>query len=214
MRVVIAEDAVLLREGLTRLISDTGMEVVAGVGDGPGLVAAVVAHRPDVAIVAVRMPPDTATMGCGRPWRREPGYRTVPSSCSRSMWRSATPPNCLRPTPAGVGYLLKERVADVAEFLAAVRQVAAGGTVFDPEVVRQLVARRRRAARLDALTAREREVLALMAEGRSNAAIAERLVISEGAVEKHVTSIFGKLDLPPTETDHRRVLAVLTFLRG
>jgi len=114
----------------------------------------------------------------------------------------------------GVGYLLKERVADVAEFLAAVRQVAAGGTVFDPEVVRQLVARRRRAERLDALTAREREVLALMAEGRSNAAIAERLVISDGAVEKHVTSIFGKLDLPPTEADHRRVLAVLTFLRG
>jgi DNA-binding NarL/FixJ family response regulator len=214
MRVVIAEDAVLLREGLTRLISDAGMEVVAGVGDGPGLVAAVVAHRPDVAIVDVRMPPGYGDDGL----RAAVAARAQVPDCAIVVLsqyveeRYAT--ELLEADARGIGYLLKERVADVAEFLAAVRQVAAGGTVFDPEVVRQLVARRRRAERLDALTAREREVLALMAEGRSNAAIAERLVISEGAVEKHVTSIFGKLGLPPTEADHRRVLAVLTFLRG
>jgi DNA-binding NarL/FixJ family response regulator len=214
MRVVIAEDTVLLREGLTRLLADAGMEVVAGVGDGPGLVAAVVTYRPDVAIVDVRMPPGYGDEGL----RAAVAARVQVPDCAIVVLsqyveeRYAT--ELLAAGARGVGYLLKERVADVAEFLAAVRQVAAGGIVFDPEVVRQLVARRRRAERLDALTAREREVLALMAEGRSNVAIAERLVISEGAVEKHVTSIFGKLGLPQTEADHRRVLAVLTFLRG
>jgi DNA-binding NarL/FixJ family response regulator len=214
MRVVIAEDAVLLREGLTRLLADAGMEVVAGVGDGPGLIAAVVTHRPDVAIVDVRMPPGYGDEGL----RAAVAARSQVPDCAIVVLsqyveeRYAT--ELLEADARGVGYLLKERVADVADFLAAVRQVAAGGTIFDPEVVRQLVARRRRTERLDALTAREREVLALMAEGRSNTAIAERLVISDGAVEKHITSIFGKLGLPPTEADHRRVLAVLTFLRG
>jgi DNA-binding NarL/FixJ family response regulator len=213
MRVVIAEDSVLLREGIARLLSDAGMEVVARVGDGPGLIAAIEAHRPEVSIVDVRMPPSFRDEGLRAAMdarRRVPGSPVLVLS-QYVEERYAT--ELIASGAEGVGYLLKERVADVGDFVAAVRQVAGGGTVLDPEVVTQLVTRRRRGDRLESLTEREREVLALMAEGRSNTAIADRLYVSEGTVEKHVTSIFGKLGLPATEADHRRVLAVLTYLQ-
>jgi DNA-binding NarL/FixJ family response regulator len=214
MRVVIAEDAVLLREGLARLLADAGDEVVARVGDGPSLVAAVEEYRPDVSIVDVRMPPsfrDEGLRAAIEARRRVPGSPIlVLSQYVEEQYAT----ELLASGSEGVGYLLKERVADVADFIAAVRRVAAGGTVLDPEVIAQLVVRRRRNDRLNTLSEREREVLALMAEGRSNSAIAETLVIGDGTVEKHVTSIFNKLGLAPTENDHRRVLAVLTYLRG
>ena len=214
MRVVIAEDSVLLREGIARLLTDAGCEVVARVADGPALVAAIEEHRPDVAIVDVRMPPsfrDEGLRAAIEARRRVPGSAVlVLSQYVEEQYAG----ELLESGAEGVGYLLKDRVADVADFLAAVRQVAAGGTVLDPEVVAQLVVRRRRNDRLEALTEREREVLALMAEGRSNTAIAEALVVSDGTVEKHVSSIFAKLNLSQTETDHRRVLAVLAYLRS
>jgi len=214
MRVVIAEDSVLLREGIARLLVDAGAEVVAAVGDGPGLVAAVEAERPDVAIVDVRMPPgfrDEGLRAAIAARERVPGSPVlVLSQYVEERYAS----ELLASGTEGVGYLLKDRVADVGDFLAAVRQVAGGGTVLDPEVVAQLVARRRRNDRLDELTPREKEVLALMAEGRTNAAIADRLFVNPGTVEKHVTNIFAKLGLADSETDHRRVLAVLAYLRG
>jgi DNA-binding NarL/FixJ family response regulator len=214
MRVVVAEDSVLLREGLVRLLEEAGWEVIARVGTGPELVAAFETQQPDVAIVDVRMPPSFRDEGLRAALEvraRQPDARILVLS---QYVEERYAGELLETGAAGTGYLLKERVADVADFVAAVRQVAAGGTVLDPEVVAQLVARRRRGDRLDQLTEREREVLALMAEGRSNNAIAERLFVSEGTVEKHVTSIFGKLGLTETESDHRRVLAVLTYLRG
>jgi DNA-binding NarL/FixJ family response regulator len=214
MRVVIAEDSVLLREGIARLLTDAGCDVVARVGDGPSLVTAVVEHRPDVSIVDVRMPPgygDEGLRAAIEARRRVPGSAALVLSQYVEERYAA---ELLESGASGVGYLLKDRVADVDEFIAALRQVAAGGTVLDPEVVAQIVARRRRSDRLGALTDREREVLALMAEGRSNGAIAERLVVGDGTVEKHVTSIFAKLGLAPTDADHRRVLAVLAYLRG
>lgn len=214
IRVVIAEDAVLLREGLVRLLADAGFEVVAGVGDGPSLVQAIEEHRPDVAIVDVRMPPgyrDEGLRAAIEARRRVPTCAVVVlSQYVEERYAS----ELLESSNGGVGYLLKDRVADVREFVAAVSQVATGGAVLDPEVVSQLITRRRHSTRLDMLTPRERDVLALMAEGRSNSAIAEQLVVSEGAVEKHVSNIFAKLGLPLTEFDHRRVLAVLTYLRG
>ena len=214
MRVVIAEDAVLLREGIARLLTDAGCEVVARVDDGPGLVAAIEQHHPDVSIVDVRMPPsfrDEGLRAALEARRRVPGSAVlVLSQYVEEQYAG----ELLASGAEGVGYLLKDRVADVSDFLTAVRQVAAGGTVLDPEVVAQLVVRRRRNDRLDALTEREREVLALMAEGRSNSAIAETLVVGDGTVEKHVSSIFAKLGLAPTEESHRRVLAVLAYLRG
>ena len=214
MRVVIAEDSVLLREGIARLLTDAGHEVVARVGDGPGLVAAIEEHRPEVAIVDVRMPPsfrDEGVRAAIEARRRVPGSPIlVLSQYVEEQYAG----ELLETGAEGVGYLLKERVADVADFLVAVRQVAAGGTVLDPEVVAQLVVRRRRNDRLEALTERERDVLALMAEGRSNTAIAESLVVSDGTVEKHVSSIFAKLGLSQTDADHRRVLAVLAYLRS
>ncbi|HEY8445926.1 MAG TPA: response regulator transcription factor [Thermomicrobiales bacterium] len=213
MRVVIAEDSVLLREGIARLMTDAGMEIVARVADGPGLVAAIEEHRPDVSIVDVRMPPsfrDEGLRAALEARRRVPGSPVlILSQYVEERYAS----ELIESGAEGVGYLLKDRIADVGDFIAAVRQVASGGTVLDPEVVAQLVARRRRGDRLDVLTDREREVLALMAEGRSNTAIAERLYVSEGTVEKHVTNIFGKLGLPATEAVHRRVLAVLAYLR-
>ncbi|MFI7616806.1 response regulator [Nonomuraea terrae] len=207
MRVVIAEDSVLLREGLARLLADGGVETVAAVSDGSALVAAVREHDPDLAIVDVRMPPTHTDEGLRAALQvraAKPGFPIlVLSQYVEERYAGEL-------IGRAVGYLLKERVADVAEFLAAVRQVAAGGTVIDPEVVVQLLSRQRRGAPLDSLSPRERQVLALMAEGRSNTAIAARLVVTEGAVEK--PGIFAKLSLGPAPEDHRRVLAVLTYL--
>jgi DNA-binding NarL/FixJ family response regulator len=212
VRVVIAEDAVLLREGIARLLTDAGFSVVAKVGTGPELVEAVRQHRPDVSIVDVRMPPsfrDEGLRAAIEARRLVPGTPILVLSQYVEQQYAA---DLLAAGAGAVGYLLKERVADVGDFVAAVRQVAGGGTVFDPEVVAQLVTRRRRDERLAALTPREHEVLALMAEGRSNAAIAQALSVGEGTVEKHVTGIFGKLGLDESENSHRRVLAVLAYL--
>ncbi|MER7502275.1 response regulator transcription factor [Nonomuraea pusilla] len=208
MRVVIAEDSVLLREGLARLLADGGIETVAAVSDGPALVAAVHEHEPDLAIVDVRMPPSHTDEGVRAALEVRAARPEFPILVLSQYVEERYAGDLIG---KAVGYLLKERVADVAEFLATVRQVAAGGTVIDPEVVMQLLGRRRRGP-LDTLSPREREVLALMAEGRSNTAIAARLVVSEGAVEKHISGIFAKLALGPAPEDHRRVLAVLTYL--
>lgn len=213
MRVVIAEDSVLLREGITRLLTDSGCEVVMGVGSGPELVEAIEEHRPDVSIVDVRMPPgfrDEGLRAALEARRRVPGSPIlVLSQYVEERYAS----ELLESGTEGVGYLLKDRVADVTDFVEAVRRVAAGQTVLDPEVVAQLVTRRRRGDRVQALTGREQEVLALMAEGRTNGAIAERLFVSDGTVEKHVSNIFSKLGLSGSFEDHRRVLAVLEYLR-
>jgi DNA-binding NarL/FixJ family response regulator len=212
LRVVIAEDSVLLREGLVRLLEESGASVVARVGDGPSFVAAVVEHRPDVSVVDVRMPPTQRDEGLRAAIEAR---RLVPGSpmlvLSQYVERQYAS-ELLADRGGGVGYLLKDRVADVRDFMDALRRVAAGGTALDPEVVAQLMVRRRRDDRLAGLTPREREVLAAMAEGKTNVGIASQLVISEGAAEKHITNILGKLDLPDTENDHRRVLAVLAYL--
>lgn len=213
MRIVIAEDSVLLREGITRLLGDGGHEVVAAVGDGPGLVEAVATHRPDLAVTDVRMPPsfrDEGLRAAIEARRRVPGQPVL--VLSQYVEDTYAAELLASGDGRGLGYLLKDRVADVSDFLAAVLRVAAGEAVLDPEVIAQVLVRRRSVDRLAALTPREREVLALMAEGRSNSAIAERLVVSDGAVEKHVTSVFGKLRLHPDAADCRRVLAVLAWL--
>jgi DNA-binding NarL/FixJ family response regulator len=212
LRVVIAEDSVLLREGLVRLVEDSGATVVAAVGDGPSLVEAVETHRPDVSVVDVRMPPtqrDEGLRAAIEARRRVPGSPIL--VLSQYVERQYAT-ELLADGAGGVGYLLKDRVGDVHQFMDAVRRVAAGGTALDPEVVAQLMVRRRRDDRLTHLTPREREVLAAMAEGRTNVGIATLLGISEGAAEKHITNIFGKLELPDSEIDHRRVLAVLAYL--
>jgi DNA-binding NarL/FixJ family response regulator len=214
LRVVIAEDSGLLREGLARLLADAGLDVVAKVGDGPGLISAAERHRPDVAVVDVRMPPgyrDEGLKAAIEIRRRVPDVTVLVLSQYVEERYGA---ELLEAGAAGVGYLLKDRVADVSDFIGAVRDVASGCTVLDPDVVSQLLSRHRRDQRLAALTPREREVLSLMAEGRSNQAIARALYVTEGAVEKHVRSIFGKLGLAQTDDDHRRVLAVLACLRG
>ncbi len=214
LRVVIAEDSGLLREGLARLLVDAGLDVVATVGDGAGLISATEQHRPDIAVVDVRMPPgyrDEGLKAAIEIRRRLPGLTVLVLSQYVEERYGA---ELLESGVAGVGYLLKDRVADVSDFITAVHDVASGGTVLDPEVVSQLLSRRRRDARLAALTPREREVLSLMAEGRSNHAIARTLYVTEGAVEKHVKNIFIKLGLAQTDADHRRVLAVLTYLRS
>jgi len=213
MRIVVADDAVLLREGLVRLLTENGHEVVAVVGDGPSLVTAIVEHRPEVSIVDVRMPPshtDEGLRAAVEARRLVPGSPVLVLS---QYVEVSYADDLLADRRGGVGYLLKDRVAEIADFLDALARVAGGGTVLDPEVVAQLVTRRGRGP-LDALTPREREVLALMAEGRSNTAIARKLVVTDGAVEKHVKNIFTKLDLPPDEEQHRRVLAVLAYLGG
>jgi DNA-binding NarL/FixJ family response regulator len=219
MRVVIAEDAALLREGLRRLLEDRGHEVVAAVDEPVALVAAVAAHGPDAAIVDVRMPPTFTDEGlrAAIELRRDHPATGVLVFSQYIETRYAT--RLLAAGAAGVGYLLKDRVADVADFTDALARVAAGGTALDPEVVSQLLGASlgdRRAGRgtsgLGSLTVREREVLSVMAEGRSNAAIAAELVVSPGAVEKHVAGIFAKLGLPPSDGDNRRVLAVLRYL--
>jgi DNA-binding NarL/FixJ family response regulator len=211
MQVVIAEDLALLREGIASLLKDEGHDVLAAVGDADGLLSAAAEHQPDLAIVDVRMPPtqtDEGIRAAVELRRRQPEVAILILS-QYVEERYAT--DLLSAGSRGVGYLLKDRVADVAEFMSAARRVAAGGTAIDPEVVSQLLSRRRTDV-LDELTPREREVLALMAEGHTNASIAERLVITGGAVEKHVRNVFLKLGLPPTDQQHRRVLAVLTYL--
>ena len=212
VRVVIAEDAVLLRAGLTRLLTDADHEVVAAVGDAELLLDAIERHRPDLAIVDVRMPPTHTDEGIRAALKVRDRWPDVAILVLSQYVEERYASDLVAGETAGLGYLLKDRVADVREFLDAARRVAEGGTVLDPEVVSQLLARSRQRDPLDRLSPRETEVLGLMAEGRSNAAIAEQLVVSGGAVEKHVTNIFTKLDLPPTEGAHRRVLAVLRFL--
>jgi DNA-binding NarL/FixJ family response regulator len=212
MRVVIAEDNALLRAGLVRLLEDEGIDVVGQAGDAEDLLRKARAHRPDVVITDIRMPPTNTDEGlrAARVIREELAGTGV---LVLSQYVEETYAlELLQGGAEGVGYLLKDRVADPAEFLSAVERVAAGGSALDPEVVGHMLGRRRREDPLEALTAREREVLSLMAEGRSNRGIAERLVVSERAVEKHVTAIFGKLGLPASGEDHRRVLAVLTFV--
>jgi DNA-binding NarL/FixJ family response regulator len=211
VRIVIAEDLALLREGLVRLLEDAGHEVAAAVEDGSALVRVAVTERPDVAVVDVRLPPtfrDEGLRAAIEARSRVPGLPVLVLSQYVEQTYAA---ELLADGAGGVGYLLKERVAETRDFVAAVERVAEGGTALDPEVVRQLVARR---GPLGELTPREREVLGLMAEGRSNAAIAAELVVTESAVEKHVSRIFEKLDLAPSDTDHRRVLAVLAYLRA
>lgn len=214
LRIVLADDAVLLREGLVRLLTEQGHDVVAVVGDGPSLIAAAAEHRPDVSIVDVRMPPTHTDEGLRAAVAIRTASPGAPVLVLSQYVEVSYADDLLADRRGGVGYLLKDRVADIAEFVASLHRVAAGGTVLDPEVVAQLLIRRRARDPLAQLTAREREVLALMAEGRSNAAIARRLVVSEGAVEKHVRNIFTKLDLPPDDDVNRRVLAVLTYLRS
>lgn len=211
MRVVIAEDGVLLREGLGHLLADEGHEVVDSVGDALGLVEAVKRAQPDVCIVDVRMPPTFTDEGLRAAIEIRSRWPGTPVLVLSQYVEERYATELLAGESSAVGYLLKQRVADVREFLDALARVAQGGTALDPEVVAQLLARARRHPH-DELTPRESEVLALMAEGLSNAGIAQRLVITEGAVEKHVTSIFTKLGLAPAETDHRRVLAVLQYL--
>jgi DNA-binding NarL/FixJ family response regulator len=213
MRVVICEDLALLRDGLRRLLEDNEMEVVATVDRGEHLVSAAFGHKPDVCVVDVRLPPTFRDEGLRAALAAREQLPGLPVLILSQYVEHTYAAELLADGVGGVGYLLKDRVGDVDEFVAAVRKVATGGTVLDPEVVAQILARRRSTA-LDDLTPREREVLGLMAEGRSNQAIADALVVTEGAVEKHVSSIFGKLGLPANEEDNRRVLAVLAYLRA
>ena len=213
MRVVIAEDSVLLQAGLTRLLEAAGCQVAAAVADAESLLAAVEKDRPDAVIVDVRMPPTHTDEGIRAALVIRHEWPDVAVLVLSQYVEERYAADLLTARTGGVGYLLKDRVADVGEFLDALRRVTAGGTALDPEVVSQLLLRRH-SDPLDRLTPREREVLALMAEGRSNAAIAETLVVTDSAVAKHINSIFTKLDLPPDEADHRRVLAVLRFLRA
>ena len=212
MRVVVAEDSVLLREGIVRILEDAGIEVVGQAGDADDLLRKVRAHTPDVAITDIRMPPSHTDEGLRAAHEIRAGLPDVGVLVLSQYVEQGYALDLLADNAAGVGYLLKDRVSDVDAFLDAVRRVAAGGSALDPEVVSQLLGRKRRDDPLDDLTPREREVLGLMAEGRSNQAIADSLVVTERAVEKHVTSIFSKLDLVSTPEDHRRVLAVLAYL--
>jgi DNA-binding NarL/FixJ family response regulator len=216
MRIVIAEDSAVVRAGLAEILTDRGHEVVAAVGNAADLLAAVDEHRPDVTVVDVRMPPGFTDEGLRAAITIRRDHPTtgvlVFSQYIETRYTADLLGAASGGGAAGVGYLLKDRVADVGEFVEALTRVAAGGTALDPEVVTQLFGASRRVDGLAALTPREREVLTLMAEGRSNGAIAASLVVSERAVEKHVANIFSKLGLPPSDTDHRRVLAVLRYL--
>lgn len=212
MRIVIAEDSVLLRAGLTKLLIDGGFDVVDAVSDAEQLLSAVAAHRPDLALIDVRMPPTHTDEGIRAALVIRHQYPKVAVLVLSQYVEERYATDLLSVQTSGVGYLLKDRVAQVSDFLDALRRVAAGGTALDPEVVAQLLVRRREDP-IDRLTAREAQVLQLMAEGRSNNGIVNALKVSHSAVEKYVSSILAKLDLPHTDTDHRRVLAVLKFLR-
>jgi DNA-binding NarL/FixJ family response regulator len=214
MRVVIAEDSALLREGLVRLLEDRGYEVAAAVADASALLAAVAQHHPDVVVTDIRMPPTHTDEGLRAAAELRKHHPEVGVLVLSQYIETTYATALLAGNAGGVGYMLKDRVADAAEFAGALEQIAAGGTALDSEVVTKLMRASRQAGGLGGLTPREREVLELMAQGRSNAAIAEAMVISSGAVEKHVASIFGKLGLPSSEADNRRVLAVLQYLRA
>ena len=214
VRVVIGEDDVLLREGISRLLDEAGFEVAAQAGDAESLLRKALAHRPDVAVVDVQMPPghgDDGLRAALELRRQRPDTAVLVLS---QFYEEHYALELIGERAEGVGYLLKDRIGDVEAFTEAVRRVAAGGSALDPEIVGRMLGRRRVAGPLDRLTARELEVLACMAEGKSNQGIAQELVVTEAAVEKHVTSIFHKLGIGPTPTEHRRVVAVLTYLRA
>ena len=212
LRAVIADDSVLLRDGVVRLLEDAGIEVAAAVGEGGALLVAVASTQPDIALVDVRMPPTHTDEGIRAALQIRRDHPDVAVLVLSQYVEERYATELLSGDTAGVGYLLKDRVVDVADFVAAVRRVAAGGSAVDAEVVRQLIGRSSRTSELDRLTPRESEVLGLMAEGLSNSGIAERLVVSVGAVEKHISNVFTKLDLDHEMTAHRRVLAVLAYL--
>ncbi|WP_238011999.1 response regulator transcription factor [Dactylosporangium sp. AC04546] len=214
MRIVIAEDLLLLREGMVRLLTDTGHTVVAAVADAPGLLAAVAAHRPDLSIVDVRLPPGFRDEGLRAALELRAAAPDTKVLIVSQYVERAYAAELLADGRGGVGYLLKDRVTALDDFLDAIERVAAGGTAMDPEVVRQLFTRGARHHGVEALTAREREVLDLMAQGLSNSAICAALFLAPVSVEKHITSIFGKLDLPPADDTNRRVRAVLAYLNG
>jgi DNA-binding NarL/FixJ family response regulator len=214
LRIVLAEDAVIMRDGLTQTLTRRGHDVVAAVGDADALLGAVAQHKPDVAIIDVRMPPTHTDEGLRAARAIRTDYPEVGVLVFSQYIEARSAAELLAGSPAGVGYLLKDRVADVSDFIDAISRVASGGTVLDPEVVRQMLGASRRTDALAALTGREREVLALIAEGRSNTAIAETLVITGGVVEKHIASIFAKLGLPPSDTDNRRVIAAIRYLES
>jgi DNA-binding NarL/FixJ family response regulator len=214
LRVVIADDSVLLREGIARLLEESGFEVVGQAGDGEDLLRKVGAHRPDVAVIDVRMPPTHTDEGLRAAMRIRAEHPATAVLVLSQYVEETYALELLSESTERTGYLLKDRVSDVDGFTDAVRRVAGGGSALDPEVVAMLLGRRRRDDPLAVLSPREREVLGLMAEGRSNSSMADTLVVTERAVEKHVTGILSKLDLPPAAADHRRVLAVLMFLRS
>ena len=214
MRVVLAEDSVLLREGVARILDEAGFEVVGQAGNADELLLKVRSYSPDVAIVDIRMPPTHTDEGLRAAQEIREKYPTCGVLVLSQYVEATYAMELLAESAEGVGYLLKDRVSDVNEFADAVRRVGEGGSALDPTIVSQLVGRRRRDDPIDQLTPREREVLGLMAEGRSNSGIAEQLVVTDRAVEKHVTSIFSKLRLPAASEDHRRVLAVLAYLRS
>jgi DNA-binding NarL/FixJ family response regulator len=214
LRVVIAEDSALIREGIARIVEESGSTVVAKVGDGESFVEAVATHHPDVSVVDVRMPPSQRDEGLRAAIEARRHVPGTPILVLSQYVERQYATELLADGAGGVGYLLKDRVGDIREFMDALHRVARGGTALDAEVVAQLMVRNRADDPLSALTPREREVLAAMAEGRTNVGVARLLSISEGATEKHISNIFGKLELPDTQDDHRRVLAVLTYLHS
>jgi DNA-binding NarL/FixJ family response regulator len=214
VRVVLAEDLVLLRDGLIRLLNAHDFEVVEAVDNGPALLAALVTHRPDVAVVDVRLPPTFTDEGLRAAIEARAKVPGLPVLVLSQYVEQLYARELLSDRRGGVGYLLKDRISDITQFIDAIRRVAGGGTAMDPDVISQLLSRRARDQPITTLTPREREVLGLMAEGRSNAAIAGQMFITEKAVSKHTNNIFGKLGLPQSEDDNRRVLAVLAYLNG